>query len=124
MLFTEWLKNQRDRQDPVGDLARDVAEDARTGCLPGGAAGWPLVTAHLMADHEMCEGARDALDAALREYQAVIADRPTAAFGETALTEVQLAALSGPALDLHHALVMAASMRPAAVPAAVPARKG
>ena len=27
--FTNWLSMQRDRQDPIGDLARDVEKDPR-----------------------------------------------------------------------------------------------
>jgi hypothetical protein len=27
MTFTQWLKQQQDRRDSVGDLARDVVED-------------------------------------------------------------------------------------------------
>lgn len=28
MSFFSWLAEQRDREDPIGDLARDVADDA------------------------------------------------------------------------------------------------
>jgi hypothetical protein len=52
--FIEWLKAQSDRDDPVGDLATDYCSsglDPRTFTLS-----------------DMCEEAREALNAALKEH--------------------------------------------------------
>jgi hypothetical protein len=47
MTFTSWLKHQRRRHDPVGDLARDVARDK---CWPQGEPG---ELTHLAQHHAM-----------------------------------------------------------------------
>lgn len=108
MLFTEWLKAQRHRQDPIGDLAREVAEDVRAGCLPGDPAGWPVVVAHLMTEHELPEAARDALDDAVREYVAGLdAARRIA---ELMTPASHLVAMRSRTEDVLHALTMAASV--------------
>jgi hypothetical protein len=62
--FRDWLRRQRDRPDPVGDLAREAHHDH----------GWPrgrarLDTLHLhLDDLDACDGAHDALDCAWIEW--------------------------------------------------------
>lgn len=64
--FRKWLSDQRKRQDPVGDLARDVAADAE---FPGSRATYDLIRAHL-EDVGASPNALAALDRAIAEYQA------------------------------------------------------
>ena len=63
--FTVWLSHQRDRQDPVGDLARDVSRDRD----------WPIIAAKC-ATYERSlirrgasETSREALNRAWAEYE-------------------------------------------------------
>jgi len=64
MTFRQWLKQQRWRNDPVGDLARDFAED--------GCARWlrsvKSIRRHILFAHNPCLGARTALEEAIAEY--------------------------------------------------------
>jgi len=67
--FAQWLRLQRKRWDPVGDLARDVAWDRREGGFTGKKLrtrdGW-----HRHLDEtSACQGAHDALDEAWHEWQ-------------------------------------------------------
>jgi hypothetical protein len=62
--FTTWLRRQRQRDDPVGDLAREAARDR----------GWPrpparlaILHAHLERTHAP-DGAHEALDRAWFEW--------------------------------------------------------
>jgi len=68
MLFTEWLRKQAGRSDPVGSVARYVAIDISSGCHPGGNSGWPVSAAHLIVEHNLDDAAFDALWDAVREH--------------------------------------------------------
>lgn len=62
--FRAWLEIQRDRQDPVGDFARDFlvdrcAEDLTT--ISG-------IDRHLRVEHDASERVLDARDRAWREF--------------------------------------------------------
>jgi len=63
--FRQWLKNQKHRSDPVGDLARDTADDEDL-------KGVRLSPTHLK-DHIIlaggCQGAIDACGRAASEFQ-------------------------------------------------------
>lgn len=62
--FEEWLDRQRDRDDSVGDLARDVRVDP---CWP---AGCRIVRLHEhLAWWGACEGAHRSLEQAWREWE-------------------------------------------------------
>ena len=56
-MFTDWLSEQRDRDDPIGDLARDMLDDSY----------WPSTCESLsglltyLAHRGACEGAIRAL---------------------------------------------------------------
>ena len=65
MTFTNWLKQQKHRQDIVGDLARDAVED-ETG--PKGNAGYHVWERHLESKGAV-QGALDALAEAWREFK-------------------------------------------------------
>jgi uncharacterized protein YozE (UPF0346 family) len=63
MTFNAWLRRQRHRQDPVGDLARDAFSDPH----------WPPVARHqrkYLVGVNSCEGAMAALDRAHTEWRA------------------------------------------------------
>ena len=62
MTFWRWLKRQRDREDPVGDLSRDALADKHP---KGVTQAWWL--RHLRK-HGACDGALRALKEAWREY--------------------------------------------------------
>lgn len=61
--FRQWLKLQRWRDDPVGDLARDLLDDP---CAKG-LRTVGSIRRHILA-HIPCVGVVDALDAAIAEY--------------------------------------------------------
>jgi hypothetical protein len=62
--FSEWLRAQRRRDDPVGDLARDAMAD------DGWLGGRDLSALHgHLSRYGACEGAHDALDRAWREWR-------------------------------------------------------
>lgn len=69
MTFTEWLKGQLDRDDPIGDFARDVGEDP----------GWPqdgkLLDFELYLYRLGAESLADPLRAAWREYEGALHGR-------------------------------------------------
>lgn len=56
--FRDWLRDQESREDPLGDLARDVAADRK---CPDNPAPGDLIT-HLHAVH----ACQKAVDAAMR----------------------------------------------------------
>lgn len=57
--FWPWLMAQRDREDPIGDVARDAAEDRHA---PRDADRWPgYVFCHPTASTEAKHAARDAV---------------------------------------------------------------
>lgn len=70
--FYSWLRQQRDRQDPVGDLARDAISDEefpRTGRRHMR----PYTRAHLyryLEKRNACSGALRAFALAYSEYEA------------------------------------------------------
>jgi hypothetical protein len=59
--FGRWLRQQRRRDDPVGDLARDVI---RSGCRARTALG----VRQRLDEHDASDGARQALSRAIHEY--------------------------------------------------------
>lgn len=75
MTFAKWLKQQKHRADPVGDIAKDVIEDCRqctfgepnrVGARKGSTFAWWLV--HITTVHSACGDAVHALKEAGREY--------------------------------------------------------
>ena len=64
MTFRQWLKQQRWRNDPVGDLARDFAED--------GCARWlrsvKSIRRHILFAHNAGPAVAAALAQAIHEY--------------------------------------------------------
>lgn len=65
--FRSWLIRQGNREDPVGDLARDAAADNCLGQKRTPAA----ILSHLQAHHYPCEGAIDAFKRALKEWNSL-----------------------------------------------------
>jgi len=69
--FYKWLIKQKKRNDPIGDLARDVPRPPRDpstgGEAPKGHAGYYQWVGHLMDNHA-CDGAFRALDEAYSLY--------------------------------------------------------
>ena len=63
--FTDWLLQQADRDDPVGDLSRDVARDPD---WPGSSRSLSRLLVYLH-NRGACEGAIAVLRAAWREWQ-------------------------------------------------------
>jgi len=63
--FTAWLRQQRRRRDPVGDLSRDQQHDR---CWSHGRARLETLHAHLEG-HGAIDLAHDALDRAWSEWQ-------------------------------------------------------
>ena len=82
MTFEKWLKRQRRRDDPVGDLARDLISDIGKN-RRSIAAAWldrekffaKTITFVKLREHlndvDACPGAFDALDRAEKEYLAL-----------------------------------------------------
>ena len=65
--FTKWLLQQAGRDDPIGDLASDVARDPD---WPAGGRGLGRFLVYLR-NRGACDGAIAALRAAWREWQEV-----------------------------------------------------
>lgn len=65
MFFTSWLKRQIERDDPVGDLARDVKLDKQ---FPRGSNSYRRIESYLISSGA-CSGARSSLRKAWTEYQ-------------------------------------------------------
>lgn len=63
--FRAWLKQQRKRNDAVGDLARDTVADLR--CWHGKTARHLML--HMIAEHDAIPGAIKALGQAWAEYR-------------------------------------------------------
>jgi hypothetical protein len=69
MNFCPWLPSQRDRDDMVGDLARDVLRDIRRKHLPDAVQSSGDLVAHVRTTHERtCDGFMDAIRAARRQF--------------------------------------------------------
>ncbi len=71
--FLDWLLTQADRDDPIGDLARDILADA-TGPSPHGTRHvlpptYVGLRRHLCVKHQASADALDALDAAYHAYR-------------------------------------------------------
>lgn len=62
--FRQWLKLQKWRDDPVGDLARDFMDDT----CSRGLRTVGSIRRHILYAHIPCDGAREALDTAIAEY--------------------------------------------------------
>lgn len=62
--FRAWLLQQTDRDDPIGDLARDFKQDT---CCQATSPGGMLKH---MQGHSPCQAAEDAFDAAVLEWAA------------------------------------------------------
>jgi uncharacterized protein YozE (UPF0346 family) len=62
MRYKQWLLEQTDRQDPIGDLARDASEDEE---FPG--------ALHEIKDYlylvGACDGALEAFESSVKEYR-------------------------------------------------------
>jgi hypothetical protein len=69
--FVQWLLQQVDRDDPIGDLARDVREDRRAGCLSLRVRSARGIKEHLESAHGVydSDGAMRAFDAAVKAHQ-------------------------------------------------------
>jgi hypothetical protein len=65
MTFWQWLKKQRQRQDAVGDFARDAMRDK---CAVGNRNSVEWWREHLSAHHAPCPGAWRALSDAWAEF--------------------------------------------------------
>jgi hypothetical protein len=63
--FRRWLTEQRDRDDPVGDVARDILAD---GCASGLSAPRSL-RRHMVDAHAPIDPALDAFDRAEAEWR-------------------------------------------------------
>lgn len=63
--FRAWLKTQRERNDPIGDLARDADNDPGT---PTGRAAKNAWYGHLIQQADASTGAVKALDEAWSEF--------------------------------------------------------
>lgn len=66
MSFYDWLMNQTERDDPIGDLANDAQGD-QTAPKDATVEQW---RAYLVHHPGACWQARQALDEAIEEYQA------------------------------------------------------
>lgn len=68
--FVKWVIKQRDRNDPIGDLAKDVMQDIRTKERRGDA--YPTTHKQLrqhLIDSNACDGALRAFEEAWEEYK-------------------------------------------------------
>ena len=65
--YQTWLLAQTERNDPIGDIARDVAEDVRSGCLPPFDT-WKDVRAHILMRHGAIPDAVEALYSSWRAW--------------------------------------------------------
>lgn len=63
--FRTWLADQVRRDDPIGDVARDVVQDC---CLPLEVSTYPAIRRHMVIDHGASYSSEDALSAAAREW--------------------------------------------------------
>ena len=82
-IFTTWLKAQRGRDDPVGDLARDAAADRH---WPKAAKSLPRLLDYL-AGRGACPGAVEACRRAWAEFRAEGPRSPTGYEGKASRRE-------------------------------------
>lgn len=67
LTFRQWMKKQDKRDDPVGDLARDMADDkAMQGVRLNSAKAF---VSYLIAEHNPSESCIEAAKRAWREYE-------------------------------------------------------
>lgn len=64
--FWKWLKEQAKRDDPVGDLVRDLQRDS---CLKKDRINYGIILYHLREVHGVSGAVIDALRRAQREYE-------------------------------------------------------
>jgi hypothetical protein len=62
--FYMWLRQQKYRDDPIGDLARDFADDKCAKRLRSVKS----IRRHILFAHNPCLGAQTALEEAIAEY--------------------------------------------------------
>jgi len=67
-IFKNWLEDQTNRNDPIGDLARDVKTKYLAKKTPRGNSGLKAWIKHL-ENYSACAEAFEALNEAWREYQ-------------------------------------------------------
>lgn len=65
MTFTQWLETQVKRDDPIGDLANDVARDERRKPHQNTRNAWRM----FLIGSGACPEARGALESAWRAYR-------------------------------------------------------
>ena len=65
--FGRWLRQQRTRQDPVGDLARDFISDSCGKRL----STFVSIHRHIEESHTPCVGALEAMERAYREWREI-----------------------------------------------------
>ncbi len=72
--FSAWLTQQLNRHDPVGDLARDLREDLRSGCLHPAPRTATAARRHLQQQHgvDPASAALTALTRAEREHSEAV----------------------------------------------------
>jgi len=71
--FFDWIKTQVLRDDPVGDLAKDIVEDAKSNGLEYKTADdWKRHVKFIASN----EGALDALKRARKEYKSLVKEYP------------------------------------------------
>ena len=87
--FAAWLRNQRRRDDPVGDLARDAAADRH---WPKAAKSLPRLLDYL-AGRGACPGAVEACRRAWAEFRAERPCSPTGREGKASRRERRAARL-------------------------------
>lgn len=70
LYFTQWLRTQIDRQDGIGDVARDmVAPNAQGIHCCSRFRNYNTLRRHILQAHHPCESALRCLDKALKEWK-------------------------------------------------------
>jgi len=70
--FSAWLTQQLNRHDPIGDLARALRADLRSGCLHPAPRTPTAARRHLQQQHDVASAALTALDRAEREHSEAV----------------------------------------------------
>jgi len=68
MYFSRWLRAEKDRRGPVGDLARDFAAHGHGNCCTRFRK-YESIRNHILTVHTPCLETIEALEQAYREYQ-------------------------------------------------------